>query len=748
MNKSVPRQETRADPRRRADEPATHLKVLHVISGLGLGGAETVLFRLAAYSHGTEHEVICLGPRDWYSDRLEERGIPVHHIDSSSPIRAVTGALRLHRLIRSSSAEIVQGWMYRGNVLGGISSRIAGKPVVWNIRCSSLGPLRRATRVLARVGGALAPWIPDYVINCSVNSARLHARFGYDATEGGIIANGYDPDIFHPDDEAGASLRQSLGIPAGSFIVGTIGRWHPQKGYPELLQALRLLRDRKVPVRLLMVGRGLGERDRALNELIDRSGCREAVQAIGERSDIPEIARMPDLHVLASVGAEGFPNVVAETMLSGTPNVVTDIGDAATIVGETGWVVPAHDPSRLADAIEEAYGEWVASPEQWQRRRERARQRIVENFTLDRMVEAYETVWRQVAAKSASSRPVTAHVAAALPPTVFADHANAQRVGISVVIPLYNKEAAIESTLASVLAQTRAADELIIIDDGSTDRSVAIAEEVLSQRAGKIPWRIISQENAGEGATRNRGAEEASCDYIAFLDADDEWLPDYLSEMERLALGFPSATVLTIRNSRRNARGVIVPGRSALGTGFFGIVDRPIEMYRRGNGLVNSSAVAIRRDAWQRSGGFHVGAPIGSDVTMWLKLGLSETFAHSGRALSVWRDEYSGVMARKSSIPEQLRYFLGTDEGRRFLDNADLAGFLSTNIIVQIGVYSLVGNTDIRSELRRLAGSLPLSSRLKCGAASMIPPSWYRGLAWWRRRSRERLAEASPHSNE
>jgi glycosyltransferase involved in cell wall biosynthesis len=710
------------------------LRVIHVINGLGTGGAEAVLYRVATHPSSTEHEIVCLEDRDWYSDKLEAHGIKVHHVDWHS-VGAPAAIIRLHRLIRDSQADVVQTWMYRSNLFGGISARIAGKPVLWNIRCSTHESLRLGSQLLARAGGFVARWVPDMVVNCSAVSRDLHAPLGYESVEIAVIPNGYDRAVFHPDETARAATREALGVGDDCFLVGAIGRWDPQKGYPVLLRALRLLNDSGVPLRLLLVGRGLDPSNAKLTRIIEQNGVTDLVAAIGERSDIPDIARALDLHVLPSV-TEAFPNVVAETMLSATPNVSTDVGDAKLIVGDTGWIVPVDDPDRLASAVKEARDEWANSPERWRARRETAHKRIADNFSLEQMVEAYENVWRHVAARASSSerKPGPAAVPS---PAVIPVEGNSRKFTVSVVIPMYNKECAVESTLESVLAQTRSPDELIIIDDGSTDHSAEIAQRLLSTRAGEIPWRIVSQKNAGEGAARNRGAAEAASDYIAFMDADDEWLPEYLSEMEKLALSFPSATVLTIRNSRRNARGAIVPAPSPLGSSFFGLVDRPIEAYRRGNGLLNSSSVAIRRDAWKRCGGFHTGAPIGEDVTMWLVLGLSETFAHSGRALSIWRDEYSGVMARKSSIAEQLRYFLGTAEGRLFLTNADLVRFLSTNIIVQIGAYSLIGNTDIRQELRRLSSALPFSSRLKCWAASMIPPSGYRAIAWWRRRSRE-----------
>jgi glycosyltransferase involved in cell wall biosynthesis len=103
-----------------------------------------------------------------------------------------------------------------------------------------------------------------------------------------------------------------------------------------------------------------------------------------------------DVHLLASSGGEAFPNAVGETMLSGTPNIVTDVGDSALIVGDTGWVVPPSRPAAIATAIEHAWRERKERPVRWEERRLAARQRIIDNFTFDRMVAAYENVWREV----------------------------------------------------------------------------------------------------------------------------------------------------------------------------------------------------------------------------------------------------------------------------------------------------------------------------------------------------------------
>src|SRR5690348_14995704 len=203
------------------------MRVVHVIPGLYPGGAETVLYRLVTGSPEVEHEVICLASPDWYSPLLEQHGIRVHHLNTPSSGRLPRGLRRLRRLIEKSGADVVQCWMYRGNLLGGIAGRLSGIPVAWNIRCSDLGPLGFGSRSLAYAGGALARWVPSVVINCSARSVELHRGWGYGTAQNVLIPNGYDASAFSPDDAARERARSALGIAPQDFLVGTIARWHP-----------------------------------------------------------------------------------------------------------------------------------------------------------------------------------------------------------------------------------------------------------------------------------------------------------------------------------------------------------------------------------------------------------------------------------------------------------------------------------------------------------------------------------------
>ena len=374
-------------------------RVLHVISGLHLGGAETLLYRLATSSHPEfEHEVICLGGREWYSARLEEHGVPVHHLGMTGTNFA-SRLLRLRKLIRESGADVVQSWLYIANVLSGAFGRPAGIPVVWGIHASTFEHIGRVSRVCARVGGRQSRRLADFVINCSSRSAELHAPLGYAGVPNAVIHNGYDPEAFYPDEASRAATRRKLDIDDATFLIGSVGRWHAQKDIPNLLQATRLLLDRGLSVKCLLVGGGLDNANADLRREVELAGIEDTVILAGAQAKVQDYYRALDLHVLASSGSEAFPNVVAESMLCGVPNAVTDIGDSALMVAETAWVVPPRNSPALSDAIRQAYQEWSGHLGAWQQRRTAARKQIADRFTFDRMAEAYRDVWRRMASR-------------------------------------------------------------------------------------------------------------------------------------------------------------------------------------------------------------------------------------------------------------------------------------------------------------------------------------------------------------
>ncbi len=170
-----------------------------------------------------------------------------------------------------------------------------------------------------------------------------------------------------------------------------VARWDPYKDHANLLAALAAVRRAGVAFQAVLVGSGVTPDNPCLTAQIREAGLSGDVLLVGPQRDIPGVMAALDVHVLSSA-AEAFPNVLAEAMACGTPCVTTDVGDAAAIVGETGWVVPPRDASALAAVIQQAIGA-MADRAAWRARQQACRARITEHYGIDAMVQRYRAVW-------------------------------------------------------------------------------------------------------------------------------------------------------------------------------------------------------------------------------------------------------------------------------------------------------------------------------------------------------------------
>ncbi|RAP63120.1 glycosyl transferase [Achromobacter sp. HZ01] len=378
---------------------ARKLRVMHVITGLGQGGAESVLLRLATCPEAAvEHTVVSLTDEGIYGERLRAAGVAVHALGMKRGRVSLGGFLALRALIARTRPDAVQTWMYHADLIGGLAARLAGvRAIAWGIRNSGehLERSSRSARLVLRACALLSGWVPRAIVCAAQKAAERHADKGYRRDRLVVVSNGYDLSRYTPDEAARARVRAQWGLADDAPVIGCVARWDPLKDHANLLRAIAaLVRDgRDGGLRCVLIGRGMAADNPELGALIDRLGLRERLVLAGPSDDVPAAMNGLDLHVLSSC-AEGFPNVVAEAMACGVYCVVTDVGDAAYIVGDTGVVVPPEQPEALARGIETALREVAA------RGRERAgqpaRARVLERFDLARMVQSYIAVWRRI----------------------------------------------------------------------------------------------------------------------------------------------------------------------------------------------------------------------------------------------------------------------------------------------------------------------------------------------------------------
>lgn len=372
------------------------MNIFHIITGLNNGGAEAVLYRLCKHDQANHHHVVSLSSTGKYGPMLEALGVPVTMLNMSPSRPSPAAFIRLVRLLRKEKPDLVQTWMYHADLFGGLAARVVGiRRIVWGIHNTALGPRKsmRTTIWIVKLLAKLSWWLPTKIVVCAQRAMDVHEALGYDRRKMYFIPNGYNLSDFHPGLDPQSQLKASL-VPDHSIaLIGTVGRFDPQKGHINLFDALKIARGSGLEFRCVLVGKGVGSSNVEIVECIAQRGLTEYVSLLGERNDIPEIMNAIDLHVLPSL-SEAFPNVVCEAMACGTPCVVTDVGDAAYIVGDTGWVVPPNDPLSLAEAISIALCE-LDSADRYSQRNLRARQRIEENFSIERMVKSYSDLWEK-----------------------------------------------------------------------------------------------------------------------------------------------------------------------------------------------------------------------------------------------------------------------------------------------------------------------------------------------------------------
>ncbi|MCG3722793.1 glycosyltransferase family 4 protein [Vibrio cincinnatiensis] len=369
--------------------------ILHIISGLNNGGAEGVLYRLCKYDKKYQHIVVSMMDEGKYGTLLREAGVVMYCLNMPQGRVTFSGLWHLFKFIRQHKPDVVQTWMYHADLIGGVVARLAGvRNVFWNIRHTTLEPgkSKKSTILIAKLCAYLSSFIPKGIVFCAQEAVRVHSELGYKASKLTVIGNGYDLAIFNPNDDLSLRFKTELNIKTNTALLGMVGRFNPQKDHFGLLTALSIIKDRPSHFKVALIGRDLNSSNSGLNDQIKNLGLEENLLLLDQRIDVPAVMNGLDIHVLSS-SSEGFPNVLAEAMACGTPCVTTDVGDAALIVGDTGWVVQPKDPQALANAMLEAMKEQQNNPQAWQARKQACRERIVNNFSIEKMVEGYHQVW-------------------------------------------------------------------------------------------------------------------------------------------------------------------------------------------------------------------------------------------------------------------------------------------------------------------------------------------------------------------
>ena len=374
------------------------IKIVHIITGLDTGGAEMMMYKLLSLHDLARFDVqvISLLPAGVLGEKIRDLGIPVHSMQMISGLPSPTTIWQLARLLRREKADVVQTWMYHADLVGGLAARLAGiRAVLWNIRASTLRAevIRRRTVWIAKLCGRLSHYLPAQILCCSEAGVAFHRELGYAEQKMLVIPNGFDLSQYQPDTQAREAVRHELDIPLSAPLIGLIARFHPMKEHQIFVRAAEIVCRSHPDTHFLLCGSEVTWDNMELAGWIDSAGLRSQFRLLGRRGDVPRLNAALDIATSSSSSGEGFSNTIGEAMATGVVCVVTDVGDSALIVGDTGRIVPSCNP----DALATAWGEILSLEEDARLQLgQRARERVEQNFKLQTIVCRYEEIYKRL----------------------------------------------------------------------------------------------------------------------------------------------------------------------------------------------------------------------------------------------------------------------------------------------------------------------------------------------------------------
>ena len=369
------------------------MKIIHIITGLGDGGAEHTLFKICKYDKLNKHIVISLKGSGKYLPLLNKLGVKVYCLNVN--FFSINKFFFLINLLRSLKPDLVQTWLVHADFIGSLAARLAGiKNIIWNVRYSKIeiGKAKIKTILIIKVLSKLSYFIPKLIIIVSKKAKKIYQDEGYDKKKLKFIPNGYDLSILKVNKNKKIDFQKKIRIKKQMPLIGCVARFDPLKDHLNLLNSISLIRLNNINFFCVLVGTNINKSKILINE-IKRLKLNDCIKLLGPTKNISEVMNSIDIHVQSS-RSEGFPNVVAEAMAHKTPCIVTNVGDSSYIVGNTGWVVPPNEPVKLAKAIQLAFNE--ISTKNWVKRCNKARERIGKKFSIGKMIESYNNLWINV----------------------------------------------------------------------------------------------------------------------------------------------------------------------------------------------------------------------------------------------------------------------------------------------------------------------------------------------------------------
>ncbi len=365
--------------------------IFFLARSLDRGGAERQLVVLAKglVRRGHAVAVAVFFGGGVYEAELAGAGVRIIHLEKKSRWDVLLFLTRLVRCLRMEHPAVLHSYLSVPNILTVVlRPLLTATRVVWGVRASNMDLSRYDW--LSRLAYALERRLARFT-NCIIANSYAGKRYavanGFPGDKMVVIPNGIDTEYFQFDPERRQLVRSAWGVGEHEILIGLVGRLDPMKDHPVFLEAASHIAHERRDVRFVCVGDGPAAYAEPLKQQAAGLGLTGQLIWVGARDNMPAVYSALDIASSTSSYGEGFSNTIAEAMACGVPCVVTDVGDSALIIGDTGGIVAPGDHGALADAIQRL----IDLPlEQRRGIGEACRARIVSEFGIDRLVQHTE----------------------------------------------------------------------------------------------------------------------------------------------------------------------------------------------------------------------------------------------------------------------------------------------------------------------------------------------------------------------
>jgi glycosyltransferase involved in cell wall biosynthesis len=377
------------------------LPVTHIITGLGTGGAEMMLYKLLKTLDLQKYpsKVISLTGIGDIGSLIKGLGVPVSVMGLKPGGFSKSDIDSLVLEIKKEMPAVVQTWMYHSDLLGGLAANRAGvKSIAWNIRNSTLDWRKSKPTTLITVGlcALLSHFIPQRIAVCSQAASLVHQRIGYSSRKMMVIPNGFDLTVFNPDQKDANGIRKQLSLSQKALVIGLAARFDEQKDHKTFFKSAKIILEKLPDVHFLLCGEGITAENQLIRQWVSAAGPENNFHLLGRQMDMVPFHTACTVAVSSSAYGESFSNVLGEAMACGVPCVSTRVGGAEEVLGETGRLVTPGNSEKLAEAILDI----LELPEEKLVELGRlSRHRIIENFDISQIAKIYSHFWEELSGR-------------------------------------------------------------------------------------------------------------------------------------------------------------------------------------------------------------------------------------------------------------------------------------------------------------------------------------------------------------